>query len=214
MIALCSAFKNALLAYDIDGKQSFCSLDSNAKHAESLLPAIDDMLEENGLKIKENQSFCVVVGPGSFTGLRIGIALIKGLIQGDDASKRIYPITSFDLMAYSYIKNNQIKDDFTCVINALSGLYFVCKYDKTGKKIDCEKMIGKDELDAIEGDKVGLGEEGILQKQVTPTANELLEVALREEKQGKSCSYKELVPIYLRKSQAEDALEQKNRQKI
>lgn len=209
MIAISSAFKNAMIAIDIDGKTKFCQLDSNAKHAESLLPAIDKMLGEMGCKIGENNSYCVVTGPGSFTGLRIGIALIKGLVQGQQGEKKIYPITSFDLMAYSYIKNNIINDNFTCVINALSGLYFVCSYDKSGNKIGPEQMIEKEELDKLQGIKVGLKEENITNIQIEVTPNELLELALLKEKQGEFCSYKELCPLYIRKSQAEAALDNK-----
>lgn len=213
MIALSSAFKNALIAIDINGKQVFCSLDENSKHAESLLPAIDEMLEENGLNIRDNHSFCIVIGPGSFTGLRIGIALVKGLVQGYDDKAKIYPITSFDLMAYSYIKHSRPQNDFTCVINALSGLYFVCTYDKDGKAGE-QKLIDENELALIGGDKVGLEEENIMPILIQPNSEELLELALQKEKEGSFCTYKDLVPVYLRKSQAEDALEQKNRQKI
>ena len=213
MIALSSAFKNALIAIEIKGRKSFCSLDANSKHAESLLPQIDKMLDEIEANINDNESFCVVVGPGSFTGLRIGIALVKGLVQGCDKEKKIYPITSFDLMSYSYIKNSKPQNDFTCVINALSGLYFVCKFDKSGNKIGEEKLIEEKELDSIEGDKIGLAEECIMPVLITPTPEDLLEIALKREGKGKSCSCKELIPVYLRKSQAEAALEQKNMKK-
>ena len=214
MIALSSAFKNALIAIDIDGKQDFCTLDANSKHAESLLPAIDKMLDENGIKIKDNSSYCVVIGPGSFTGLRIGIALVKGLVCGDDNNKKIYPITSFELMAYSYIKHNNPTEDFTCVINALSGLYFVCTFDKDGKPKSDGRLIEKSELDLIEGKKVGLCEEGSMQEMIEPSPQDLLQLANIREKEGKSCLYNELIPVYLRKSQAESALEQKNQKKL
>lgn len=209
MIAISSAFKKALIAVDIDGKQAFCELDSDTKHAESMLPAIDNILEENVLNLKDNDSFCVVVGPGSFTGLRIGIALVKGLIQGDDLSKNVYPITSFDLMAYSYIRQNHPSENFTCVINALSGLYFVCEYDKNGKKLGKERMINSEDFQNISGLKVGLDEENILTEQVNVSAKDLLDCALIVEKNGQGCSYKDLVPLYLRKSQAESAMEEK-----
>ena len=214
MIAISSAFKNAIVAIDINGKKDYCQLDSNAKHAESLLPALDNLLEKNNVRLEDNKNYCVIVGPGSFTGLRIGIALVKGLIQGGDEANKIYPITSFDLMAYSYIKHNHPENNFTCVLNALSGLFFVCEYDKNGKKIGKERIIDGEELDKIDLLKISLKEEELTREQVEFTAKDLLEYALIQEKEGESCLYNELVPLYLRKSQAEAALEQKIRQKI
>lgn len=47
-------------------------------HAEKLLPSIDTVLKKSGITLKEIDVFAVTTGPGSFTGLRIGIATIKG----------------------------------------------------------------------------------------------------------------------------------------
>jgi tRNA threonylcarbamoyladenosine biosynthesis protein TsaB len=49
------------------------------RHAEVLLPAIDHLLRSLWLKLEEIDGFAVAVGPGSFTGLRIGIAAVEGL---------------------------------------------------------------------------------------------------------------------------------------
>lgn len=49
------------------------------RHAEVLLPNIDHLLRSLSLKLEEIDGFAVAVGPGSFTGLRIGIAAVEGL---------------------------------------------------------------------------------------------------------------------------------------
>jgi tRNA threonylcarbamoyladenosine biosynthesis protein TsaB len=49
------------------------------RHAESLLPTIDQLLRLLSLTLEEIDGFAVAVGPGSFTGLRIGIAAVEGL---------------------------------------------------------------------------------------------------------------------------------------
>lgn len=51
--------------------------------AESLLPCIDAALREAGVALAALGAFAVSVGPGSFTGLRVGIATVKGLAFGD-----------------------------------------------------------------------------------------------------------------------------------
>ena len=48
-------------------------------HAETILPSIDCILDKSGLKIEDIDLIAVAIGPGSFTGLRIGIATAKGL---------------------------------------------------------------------------------------------------------------------------------------
>ena len=53
--------------------------DAGKKHAETLLPLIDALLEENGFTIEQVDVFAVDVGPGSFTGVRIGVSLVNAL---------------------------------------------------------------------------------------------------------------------------------------
>ncbi len=53
--------------------------ETRPRHAESLLPTIDHLLRLVSLRLEEIDGFAVAVGPGSFTGLRIGIAAVEGL---------------------------------------------------------------------------------------------------------------------------------------
>ena len=55
------------------------SREASPRHAESLLPTIDQLLRLHSLRLEEIDGFAVAVGPGSFTGLRIGIAAVEGL---------------------------------------------------------------------------------------------------------------------------------------
>ena len=48
-----------------------------SRHNESMLPMIDKLLSEHGLDISDISEFGVVIGPGSFTGIRVGIATVK-----------------------------------------------------------------------------------------------------------------------------------------
>jgi tRNA threonylcarbamoyladenosine biosynthesis protein TsaB len=57
---------------------------SGTPAAEGLLPAIDSLLRRTGRPLAELQAFAVSLGPGSFTGLRIGVATVKGLVFGSD----------------------------------------------------------------------------------------------------------------------------------
>jgi len=53
-------------------------------HSERLLPAVDQLLRIADFSLDEIEAFAVSIGPGSFTGLRIGLATLKGLTLGSD----------------------------------------------------------------------------------------------------------------------------------
>jgi len=209
MIALSTAFKKALIGVEIDNKIQTYQLESNCKHSENLLLSIDKLLDEMNFSIKDNDSFGVVVGPGSFTGVRIAISLVKGLLAGDN-TKEIIALTSFELMAYTYINQYRPKSNFVCVIDGLSGFYFICKFDKYGNIIEKEKMITQEEFDNLSIIKVGLDEESVVcDVKIEPTAKDLLKICKRKYTEGKLSKEKELLPLYLRKSQAEVSLEER-----
>jgi len=69
------------------------------KHSEKMMPAIDHMLNDAGLTIQEMDAFGIVVGPGSFTGIRIGLATVKGLAQA--LNKPVVAVNALEGLAYN-----------------------------------------------------------------------------------------------------------------
>lgn len=57
------------------------SLNNGKTHSENLMPLIKDILERNNLELKDIGLISCVVGPGSFTGIRIGIASVKAMAE-------------------------------------------------------------------------------------------------------------------------------------
>ena len=72
-------------------------LNIRSTHSEKLLKQIDHLLEETGWQLADLDLLAVVTGPGSFTGLRIGIATIKGLAQV--LNKPVVPVSSLKTVA-------------------------------------------------------------------------------------------------------------------
>ncbi|MDO4484307.1 MAG: tRNA (adenosine(37)-N6)-threonylcarbamoyltransferase complex dimerization subunit type 1 TsaB [Clostridia bacterium] len=59
-----------------------CSVTNKLTHSTNLMPMIDQALTMSGLTLKELDYVAVVTGPGSFTGVRIGVSTVKGLCHG------------------------------------------------------------------------------------------------------------------------------------
>lgn len=74
--------------------------DNKKSHSENILPLIDETLSSINKKLEDIDVFGVCVGPGSFTGIRIGIATVIGLNEID--KKPIIPIYNLELLAYPF----------------------------------------------------------------------------------------------------------------
>lgn len=68
-------------------------------HSETIMPMIDCALKNSGLDISDIDIFAVANGPGSFTGLRIGVSAVKGMAHALD--KPIIEISTLEGMAYN-----------------------------------------------------------------------------------------------------------------
>ncbi len=69
-------------------------------HSEKLLPMIDEVFRESSLSLRAVDAIAVSIGPGSFTGLRIGLSTAKGLAVAQ--TKRVIPVPTLDALAFEY----------------------------------------------------------------------------------------------------------------
>ena len=85
LIAIDTATRWAGLAlYDGETVRAEASWQSRNNHSVELMPALDRMLAQQGVAPEQLVAVAVAVGPGSFTGLRIGLSVAKGLAQAQD----------------------------------------------------------------------------------------------------------------------------------
>ena len=200
ILCLNTAFKTAQIA--VSGKKDvFVSLDANAKSSENVLPAVEEALIKAGLEIADIDHIGVVVGPGSFTGVRVGVALVKGFLACFPNIK-VTSIDSLDLMASEWqLKGKQ--SDFCAVQNALSGRFFVKEYKNFLPASDASL---RQELPKIF--KVGLESENLSEVDETlePSAETLLTLTKKLIEKGQFANGQNLAPVYLRLSQAEENL--------
>ena len=61
-----------------------CAVNNKLTHSANLMPMVDYVLSASGMTIRDIDRIAVVTGPGSFTGVRIGVSTVKGLTHGAD----------------------------------------------------------------------------------------------------------------------------------
>lgn len=97
----------SLALKDAEGKIHVSSVEGLMNHAEQILPQIDALFKKSRTSFSNLSAFLIGRGPGSFTGLRVGFATVKGFLAGSDAlSTPCYGALSLDLIAESsFFKN-------------------------------------------------------------------------------------------------------------
>lgn len=80
-------------------------------HSEKLLPLIDSTLKKASLSLNDINLYAAINGPGSFTGIRIGLATLKAFSMINDV--KIFSMSSIELMSYkAYIMSELYKNKF------------------------------------------------------------------------------------------------------
>lgn len=119
------------------------NLNDKREHSVILMTIIQQLLEANDLTISDIDGYVVSKGPGSFTGLRIGMATIKGLSFG--SNKPYVSISSLDALALSVANF----DGIICpIMDALRNSVYTCLYKSSNGKL--EKLIDYSALDIDE----------------------------------------------------------------
>lgn len=145
ILAIDSSAKSASVAIVEDGRllgEFFVNV--GLTHSQTLLSMVESTLKNTNVKVEEINAFAVSSGPGSFTGLRIGIAAIKGL-----AFEREIPcieVSTLYSMAYNFIDSNVV----VCAVmdarcnQVYNAIFDVC--DEKITRLTPDRTISIDEL--------------------------------------------------------------------
>ena len=196
----------------VDGKFYEYSLQVGRNLSALLVPTIQRVIAALGLKIADIDYFACGLGPGSFTGMRIGLATIKGLSVVKN--KPIIGISTLDILA----KNAPLKDRLiVTAIDARRALIYCSsyKYEQGSlKRKSAYSLLSLDELvkkfpgkAVILGDAVALYGDALLTRiknaavldkdYWSPQAHNLMELALAKIKAKQFSSALTVKPIYL-----------------
>jgi tRNA threonylcarbamoyladenosine biosynthesis protein TsaB len=101
-------------------------------HARELLPAVADAMERAGVGFGDLEAVAVGIGPGTFTGLRIGIATARALATANDLALR--PVSSLAALAAGMARHDP-RAALLPVIDARRGEVFAALYEPDGRRL-------------------------------------------------------------------------------
>ena len=131
-LAFESSAKTASVALSDEGRLlGLTTVDAGRTHSEILLPMAEDLLKEARLSFKEIDGYAVTVGPGSFTGIRIGVATVKGLAFGKE--KPCFGISSLEGLAYNL---KGLRGIFVPVLDCRRNECYTALFSSDGERIE------------------------------------------------------------------------------
>lgn len=189
---------NHLTVLLVKGGKVYKSHIENAmlKHSVTLMPEIENLLIQTDTKLSDIDKYCAVVGPGSFTGIRIGVSAIKALAYANN--KKVFGVTSFLSLAYS-----SDEDKILTVIDAKHDNYYVCGFENLSQTIKpC--FVSSEELKALANGYTVVSDSELDIPFVMGNYLKGFENAVVDNFEKLSLDIEELVPLYVKKSQAEE----------
>jgi tRNA threonylcarbamoyladenosine biosynthesis protein TsaB len=191
-------------------------------HSEILMPMVEEAMESSGLTVGEMDLFAVSSGPGSFTGLRIGISTIKGLAHAVDKPAAAVP--TLDALAYNIAHTNAL----VCpIMDARREQVYTSLYRREGDRYArimaysaipveklTEELLSYQEHVLFVGDGIPAYRELLTEKMggkalfappylAYQRASAVAWLGSKMAQNGDCVSYRDLKPFYLRQSQAE-----------
>lgn len=218
LLSIDSAGKTAAVAVSAGGQvlaEGFA--DAGLTHSQMLLPLVDETLKKADLPLGEIEAFAVTAGPGSFTGLRIGSALVKGMALG----RPCYPVPTLMALACNERESGRIA---VSLLDARRNQVYMGGYAFEGGKpcaVIQDRACGVEEAIALIRELnqkvILLGDGAYLLAEYAD--GEQIIMSEKNAILGGSIAYaagyleavapKDLIPTYLRLSQAERELKEK-----
>lgn len=173
--------------------------DCAMNHSVKLMETVEKALNTASLSLQGCDFFACSVGAGSFTGIRIGIATVKGLCAA--VGKPALAVTSFESVAY-----NVDSDKVLAVLSAGHGHYYACGFDGQKRVIFPPSYLPAEKIEALAEEYALAGFEDLPLPNYTKTdvkagfVRAVIEKATREN----PVPAEKIEALYVRKSQAEE----------
>lgn len=179
---------------------------TQSKHSDEILKVIDELLFKAKLKINDIQNICVCVGPGSFTGVRVAVSIVKGLAIG--VSAKVFACSNFDIF-------DCLEKEYYLVLDGFSNLVYLRTVKNNEIKDECveiEKFVERQKNDKLNVYHTTEKTQKLLEKfeiKSNFAQNNIISAFNKQIKSNNSVELNQIYPVYLRASQAEIEREKK-----
>lgn len=202
-----------------DAALSEITLARDQTHSKHLMEAIHSAIRLSGLDFSDIDGFAVTKGPGSFTGLRIGISLVKGLAAA--SGKPVVGISTLDAISLPY----SLSEGLICpLLDARKGEVYFSRYRSVSgcliKELDEHVLPPKEAVEDISAPCLFIGDGAFVYKTLlieqlgnlakfppayrnTIHATSVAHFALQKFKNNTHENIASFVPQYIRRSDAE-----------
>ena len=178
----------ASVALYLDGAVDATAIDTDRRHAESVLPAAEALLARHGLTTADMDAFAADAGPGSFTGVRIGVCTANAL--GAAHNKPVISVNALEALAYPF------PDETVCaLIDARNGNGYAAVYRNGEAVVPPCACVNAEFVSALPSPCRMVGTATNAPR--LPSAADVARIAAARKGEA------EILPIYLKLSQAE-----------
>lgn len=225
ILALDTAGRVASAALCRDGAViAHCERDSMMDHSRTILPVCEEMLAGQGLSLKDIDVFAAVCGPGSYTGIRIGVAAVKGFAFGCD--RPCVAVSTLEAAAWA---DDAVSGPKLAVVQARPGEYYAARFEQSGAqtvRVTPDGVMTQDEIAALlqreplricgSGAQALCAALGIPESQAgaVQDASSAARCAYDRAGRGQAVSCHDIKPSYLRPTQAERMKQQKEEKQL
>jgi tRNA threonylcarbamoyladenosine biosynthesis protein TsaB len=147
ILALDTATSSCSVAFWADGVKACRTAAIERGHAEALMPMVVEVMAEAGVAFADVDLVAVTVGPGSFTGLRIGLAAARGMALA--AGLPCLGITTLEAVAESIDRRQQANEVVLAALDSKRGDIFAQAFAAVDRPLDPPVAVSVDDLHAI-----------------------------------------------------------------
>ncbi|GAC1396593.1 MAG: hypothetical protein NVSMB68_13270 [Thermoanaerobaculia bacterium] len=174
------------------------AVQSHGSRNEKLLPAVDWLLTESGIDRRTIDLFAVTRGPGSFTGVRIGLATVQGLALALD--RPVCAMSTHEAVAFARRQTASGADALTVADDAGRGEFYVSRFSG-GEEVEAPHL-------APEVEEGALRVADFIQRENVAASCARRATAIAA--LGHLARYADVTPIYVRLAEAEVTLQQRS----
>ena len=218
ILAVDTSTEACSVALQIGDKTIAKFADEPRSHSRLLMPMVQEVLAEADIRVNQLDAIGVSIGPGSFTGLRIGFAAVQGMAYGADIP--VVPVSTLKLITATYTRQENPKaGEIIALLDARMSEFNLGRYRVDDNyqivALEADRLLSSDQVIeliaanqgiAVIGDAGGLLESAPELKgqftQIYPNAIDMLSLAQTEYLAQRAVAIETVDLVYLRGTEA------------